>query len=166
MTNEKEFGKVICKAIKEATGTPIDFEEGCRERGCANCIFSKLPQALINEGYGNITQAVNEFTTPLINQLKASFKFLENSDNYFSMFKYVINSCIQAECINELLHDLEALNDKEFAENAKQISEARRNAIKVHGEWTIRTLEQSKTKHTVRTFVSTLYSDIFEIELK
>lgn len=166
MTNEKELGKVICKAIKEATGTPIEFEEGCRERHCDSCIFSKLPKALINEGYGNVKQAIKEFTEQLLNQLKANLKFIENPDNYFAMFRYVIEGCIIARTVNSLLFDLEALNDYEFSSNVRRIQEARQNAIKVHGEWTIQTLEQSKAKHTVRTFVSTLYSDIFEIELK
>lgn len=105
-------------------------------------------------------------TEQLLNQLKANLKFIENPDNYFSMFKYVISSCTTAEFANQILHCSEELNDEEFRANAKRISEAKQNAIKVHGEWTIQTLEQSKTKHTVRTFVSTLYSDIFETELK
>ncbi len=105
-------------------------------------------------------------TEQLINQLQANLKYIENSENYFSMFKYVISSCTTAEFANQILHCLEELNDEEFRANVKRISEARRNAIKLHGEWTIRTLEQSKTKHTVRTFVSTLYSDIFDTELK
>lgn len=104
-------------------------------------------------------------TEQLLNQLKANLKFIENPDNYFAMFKYVISSCTTAEFANQILHCSEALSDEEFRANAKRISEARRNAIKLHGEWTIKTLEQSKTKHTVRTFASTLYSDIFGIEL-
>lgn len=105
-------------------------------------------------------------TEQLLNQLKANLKFIENSENYFAMFKFVISSCTTADFANQILHNSEALNDEEFRANANRISEARRNAIKIHGEWTISTLEQSKTKHTVRTLVSTLYSDIFEIELK
>jgi len=105
-------------------------------------------------------------TEQLINQLQANLKYIENSENYFSMFKYVISSCTNAEFANKILHNSEALNDEVFRANAKRISEARQHAIKLHGEWTIRTLEQSKTKHTVRTFVSTLYSDIFDTELK
>lgn len=105
-------------------------------------------------------------TEQLLNQLKANLEFIENPDNYFSMFRYVIESCTIARNVNSLLFDLEALNDYEFSSNVRRISEARQNAIKVHYEWTIKTLEESKTKHTVRTFVSTLYSDIFEIELK
>ena len=105
-------------------------------------------------------------TEQLINQLQANLKFIENQDNYFSMFKYVISSCTNAEFANQILHNSEALNDEVFRANAKRISEARQRAIKIHGEWTIRTLEQSKTKHTVRTFVSTLYSDIFDTELR
>ena len=100
-------------------------------------------------------------TEQLLNQLKANLKFIENPDNYFSMFKYVMSSCIQAELANRILHDSEALDDHEFTENVRRVSEAKQRAITVHGEWTIKTLQESKTKHTVRTFVSSIYSDIF-----
>lgn len=105
-------------------------------------------------------------TEQLLNQLKANLKFIENQDNYFAMFRYVISSCTTAEFANQILHNSEALSDEEFRTNAKRISEAKQRAITMHGEWTIKTLEKSKSKHTVRTFVSTLYSDIFNIELR
>lgn len=105
-------------------------------------------------------------TEQLLNRLKSDLKFIENPDNYFAVFKYVLSSCTTAGFLNRLLFDSEALSDEEFRENKRRIQEAKQCAIKVHGEWTIQTLEKSKTKHTVRTFVSTLYSDIFEIELK
>lgn len=105
-------------------------------------------------------------TEQLMKQLQADLKFIENPDNYFAMFKCVLSSCTTAELANQLLFNSEAIGDGEFAGNAKRIQQAKQNAIKIHGEWTIRTLEQSKTKHTVRTFVSTLYSDIFDIVLK
>lgn len=105
-------------------------------------------------------------TEHLLHSFQANLKFIENPDNYFSMFKHVISSCTVADFVNKILNASEAISDSEFINNARRISEAEQNAIKIHGEWTIKTLEQSKTKHTVRTFVSTLYSDIFNTELK
>lgn len=104
-------------------------------------------------------------TEQLLKQLQANLKFIQNTENYFAMFRHVISSCATAEFANRLLFDFEAISNSEFSENVRRISEAKQNAIKIHGEWTIRALEQSKTKHTVRTFVSSLYSDIFDTEL-
>ena len=105
-------------------------------------------------------------TEQLLKRLQADLKYIENPDNYFAMFKYVMHCCTTADFTTQLLFDFEAIDDSEYTENIRRISEAKQNAIKIHGEWTIQTLEQSKTKHTVRTFVSTLYSDIFDIVLK
>lgn len=102
-------------------------------------------------------------TEQLLKQLQANLKFIENPDNYFSMFKYTIKSCTMAEIINQLLHDSEALSDEEYRANANRISEAKTDAVKLHAEWTIKSLEESNAKHTVRSFVSTVYSDLFEI---
>lgn len=102
-------------------------------------------------------------TKQLLNQLKANLKFIENPENYFSMFRQVISSCTTAEFANKTLFAAEAISESTFSENARRISEAKQRAIQTHGEWTIKTLEESKSthKHTVRTFVATLYSDIF-----
>lgn len=105
-------------------------------------------------------------TEQLLHQLQANLKFIENPDNYFAMFKYVLSSCTTADFANQILHNSEALSDEEFRTNASRIQEAKQRAIKTHGEWTIRALEKSKTKHTVRTFVSTIYSDVFDTELR
>lgn len=105
-----------------------------------------------------------ELIDNLLNQLRANLKYIEDPQNYFSMFKYVMNSCSTAEFANRMLFEAETLSDNEFTENVKRIQEARKNAIKTHLEWTIRTLEESKTPHTVRSSVYSVYSDIFAIE--
>ncbi len=103
-------------------------------------------------------------TDNVINQLKACLKFIENAKNYFSMFRYVIDYCSTAEFANRILFEAEAISDSEFTENVKRIQEAKRNAIKTHLEWTVRTLEQSNTPHTVRSLTYSVYSDVFGIE--
>lgn len=49
---EKELKHLICKTISEATGTPIDFQEGhCANTNCKDCIFNNLTIALYSAGY-------------------------------------------------------------------------------------------------------------------
>lgn len=92
--------------------------------------------------------------------------FIENVENYYAMFKYVIETCARAQVGNLVLYEEGYFTDSEYLDNIRRIEKAKELAIKTHGEWTINMLEQSKTQHTPRTFVSSVYSDIFGIVLK
>lgn len=46
---EKHLKKVICKVIAEESGDPNDFQEGyCVSISCPDCMFSKLPKAIMD----------------------------------------------------------------------------------------------------------------------
>lgn len=99
-------------------------------------------------------------------RLQQDLAFIENKENYYAMFKYVIEKCATAELENLLLFNAGYIADIEYVINLDHIQKAKELAIKTHGMWTIEMLEQSKTQHTPRTLVSSVYSDIFNIVLK
>lgn len=102
----------------------------------------------------------------LLKQLKTDLAFIENAENYYAMFGYVIERCATARQANILLSVERVISNEIYVENDARIRAARKSAIITHGEWTIKMFEQSKTQHTPRTFVSSVYSDIFDVELK
>ncbi len=102
----------------------------------------------------------------LLSRFECDLATIENPNSYYAMFRYVIVSCARAQIENELLHKGGVFFYDNYVENANRIERAKELAIKTHGEWTIKMFEQSKTQHTPRTFVSSVYSDIFGVELK
>lgn len=101
-----------------------------------------------------------------LKRLKLNLEFIENTENYYAMFRPVIEQCAIAKGANIALHLDGLISDEEYYENENRILKARELAIVTHGEWAIKMFEQSKTQHTPRTFVSSVYSDIFGIELR
>lgn len=102
----------------------------------------------------------------LLSHLKGKIAFIKNTENYYAMFKYVVTDCATAQLVNNVLHIEELISDEEYSNNVAVIQQASELAIKMHGEWTIKMLEQRETQHTIQTLVSSVYSDIFGIELK
>lgn len=102
----------------------------------------------------------------LLSRFECDMATIENPDDYYAMFRYLIEICAKAQLENELLHKGGVFSTDKYVENLDRIQKAKELAIKTHGEWTIKMFEQSKTQHTPRTFVSSIYSDIFGIELK
>lgn len=102
----------------------------------------------------------------LLVRLENDLAFIENPDDYYAMFRYVIESCAKAQLENELLLNSGVFSNETYCRNADRIQKAKKQAIITHGEWAIKMFEQSKTQHTPRTFVSSIYSDIWGIELK
>lgn len=101
----------------------------------------------------------------LLSRFKGDLAFIENPENYYAMFKNVIDKCASAQLGNVLLYEEGHFNDDEYTCNVSRIQRAKEHAIIKHGEWTIKAFERSKTQHTSRTFVSSVYSDIWGIEL-
>lgn len=95
-----------------------------------------------------------------------SVAFIKNEENYYALFKYVIDYCAVAQFANKRLFDMGIISEEEYRNNLAVIEQAKELAVKTHGEWTIKMLEQSNTQHTNRTLVSSVYSDIFGMELK
>lgn len=102
----------------------------------------------------------------LLSRFNGDLAFIENTENYYAAFKYVIDKCATAQLENTLLYEQGHFSDGEYTYNISRIQIARTRAIATHVEWVIKTLAQSKTSHTRRTLVSSIYSDIFGIELK
>lgn len=91
---------------------------------------------------------------------------IEDSSNYYAMFGRMVNLCAVACERNHLLFELGGISDEEFRMNDRRIEEAKKKMIVTHGKWTAGFLEQRKDRHTVQTLVSSIYHDIFEIEIK
>lgn len=102
----------------------------------------------------------------LKSRFQGDLAFVENTENYYAIFQYVIEKCATAQLENLLLYTAGILPDEKYIENITRILSAKELAIKTHGEWTIKMFEQSKTQHSTRTLVSSVYADIFNIELK
>lgn len=102
----------------------------------------------------------------ILSRFRADLAFIKNAKNYYAMFKYVIDKCAIAQLENILLYEQGHFSDDEYTCNVSCIQRTKERAIAVHGEWVIKALEQSKTQHTPRTLVSSVYSDIWGIELK
>lgn len=101
----------------------------------------------------------------LLSRFKSDLAFIENPENYYAMFKNVIDKCASAQLGNILLYEEGHFTDEEYTGNVSRIQRAKERAIVTHGEWTIKAFERSKTQHTPRTFVSSVYSAIWGIEL-
>lgn len=100
-------------------------------------------------------------------QLERYLNFIEDEKNYYAGFSHVLENVIIAKQIAKYLcFNTTVFSDSQYHACISRIEEARKKAIKTHGEWAIKMFEQSKTQHSVRTFVSSVYSDIFGIELK
>ncbi len=102
----------------------------------------------------------------LISRFECDLATIESPDSCYALFRYTIEICAKAQLENELLRNSKTISGEQYVENLERIEKAKERAIKTHGEWTIKMFEQSKTQHTPRTFVSSVYSDIFGIELK
>lgn len=93
MDKERKFKKDICTAIAEATGTPIDFQEGvCGYVGCKSCIYSGLAKALINAGYGKADnvrkETAKEILTDIANIINQTWGELDGDDLRMLAEKY------------------------------------------------------------------------------
>lgn len=94
-------------------------------------------------------------------RLQCDLIFIENKDNYYAMFGFVLDTCTKAQFENLLLYEAEKISDSVYVENASRIQKAKELAIKTHMAWTIKFLNNSATQHTKETIVSSIYSDVF-----
>ncbi len=101
-------------------------------------------------------------------ELKQTFKNLiariEDPNNHYALFGQTIEDCAIARERNKFLFENDIISEEEFLANVQKITAARECAIIEHGEWTISFLQRTKTQHTERTLVSSIYSDIYGIE--
>jgi hypothetical protein len=102
----------------------------------------------------------------LLSKFECDLATIESPDSCYALFRYTIEICAKAQLENELLRNSGAISREKYIEYADRIQKAKELAIKTHGEWAIKMFEQSETQHTPRTFVSSVYSDIFGIVLK
>ena len=102
----------------------------------------------------------------LLERLKTIRSFIEDSNNYFALFGKVIDSCAVGQELNRICWDHEFITDEEFRNYSEVIEHCRDEAIKTHVDCTIRYLENSKTEHTRKTLVMTIYNDIYQKNMK
>ena len=119
---------------------------------------------------GNVVApSVSQMRCRVIEQIRASLlaalATIEDAANYYAMFGRTVELCAVANERNRLLFDAGGISDEEFCSNNQRIEEARKKMIISHGDWTKQFLEQRKDRHTVGTLVSSVYNDIFGIEI-
>lgn len=100
-----------------------------------------------------------------LNILQAHLKFIEDKKNYYAMFRGVMDNCAEARRLNLTCFNSDEITDEEFRNNVSRIHAARELAIVTHGKWVAERLEKSKTQHTVKSLVSSVYSDIYNIQI-
>lgn len=122
-------------------------------RYCENC---KPYRLAIRIGKTQKEDAKRELATLIRN--------IEDPKNYYAMFGRMLESCAIARDRNVRLFDMGVVSNEEFLYNVQRIGDARNKAITAHGEWLISFLKRTKTRHTVRTLVSSIYCDIFGTE--
>lgn len=97
----------------------------------------------------------------LIQRLKTLLLIIKEEINYFALFEKVIESCAVAVEVNRICYSEKFINDNEFIYVNEMINSCRKKAIETHREWTIKVLENSKTEHTRKSIVMSVYNDIF-----
>ena len=96
-----------------------------------------------------------------VKDLEKAVEYIENENNYFACFPYVVSRYhVAKEMKNQLFFAGELLPDK-MLDISQRLDIAYNNAIKKHKEWTIKVLKPNESKHTVETLVSTVYHDLF-----
>lgn len=95
-----------------------------------------------------------------IKQLLSMLSFIENEENYYAMFSYVLQSA--ERCTQELQNLLNAgiITFEEKSNYSSRVDAAKRKAIETHLAWTVKRLSENKN-HTVETVVYSVYNDIF-----
>ena len=97
----------------------------------------------------------------LIQRLKSILSIIQDENNYYALFEKVIESCAIAVELNRICFSEQLINDNEFIYANDMINSCRKKAIETHREWTIQMLENSKTEHTRKSIVTSVYNDIF-----
>lgn len=98
--------------------------------------------------------------------LASAISMIEDTDNHYALFGSTLEMCGIAKERNRYLFQLDCISDEEYRDNIRRIEEAKKKMIVTHGKWVAQLLGKSKTEHTVQTLVSSIYHDIFGIEIK
>ena len=96
-------------------------------------------------------------------QLELSLKFIENEENYYAGFWAVIEHCILAMYLKNILWDNGVIGDNELHYYTQKIQLARQKAIEKHRDFTIRILKENERKHSIETVVNSVYADVFHL---
>ncbi len=97
----------------------------------------------------------------IIQRLKALIAFMQNEKNYYAMFRNVLESCAVAIELNQICFSEQFISDSEFVGTSRIINSCRQKAIEIHRDWIIKRLESSKTEHTKKSIIMSVYNDIF-----
>ncbi len=97
-----------------------------------------------------------------IKELETALEFIENEQNYYAGFKWVIETCARADVVNTALWNVSKISDEQKLFNSERIRCAKGKAVNKHREWAIRRLKESESKHTVESIVSSVYNAIFD----
>lgn len=99
--------------------------------------------------------------TERLEHLQNRLKFLEDKEDYYAMFSFVVANYFQCqEELRTLCYIEKIISHHENVDSLSRIEEAFKKAVQVHLEWTIKRLSENKN-HTVETVVYSVYNDLF-----
>lgn len=99
--------------------------------------------------------------TERLEHLQSRLKFLEDEEDYYAMFSFVVANYFQCrEELQTLLFTEKLISHHEYTGYLSRIEEAFKKAVHVHLEWTVKRLSENKN-HTVETVVYSVYNDLF-----
>lgn len=105
---------------------------------------------------------VNKF---LKGRLQGDLSIIRDKANYHENFLKVINRCATAELEMYVLLNEGIITREEYDSYYERIQKYKERAVKAHGEFLINSLEQTKMQFSPRTLISSVYYDLFGIEL-
>ena len=96
-----------------------------------------------------------------LEELNEALSFVENEKNYFSKFRHVIETCINANAFVIELWNVSKISDVELHNYKQRINIAKQTAIKTHKNWVLKRLLQND-RHTMESIVESIYNDLFD----
>lgn len=94
--------------------------------------------------------------------LEKKLAFIENEKNYYAMFNFAYDTCIEAREIAHNLFGEEILTDEEYQTICERIYTAKKKMIECIREWTIKALERSENKLDKRQIVYSVFNVLFK----
>lgn len=97
-----------------------------------------------------------------IKELDKLVETIENEENYYACFPYVVRYWSEADTVRRALWNAGVITDEESGNYKDRIIMARQTAIDTHKAWLINMFkDRDLSKHTLDSFISTIYHDIF-----
>lgn len=112
----------------------------------------------------------NELETFLKKEIENALNHIENEENYYAMFKFVIKQCDYALGLKDIVFRFMIFENTMYdAENwvldySDRIKRAKQNAINTHKEWVTKFYNTRLKKENIEIerLICAIYNDIFD----